>query len=278
MRKVEVTMKFFENNWHYILIALTIIIWISINPVYAIPTESYTYILGAYFFITLIAYSIIRKLKIKILCLGALFTFYGLLLNLLACITHTHLSIIGHVISLAGIIIISAGLYKVIQLLENDNKKIRYLSFHDPLTGLYNRRYFENEMKRLNKSRRIPISIIVIDIDGLKIVNDTYGHKKGDEYIKETGKIIDSITRKEDIVARIGGDEFAVILPETDTKTVNNFCEQLNIRRCRHPHNLDICEDLSFTAGCATKINSQTSLGEIFIKADKNMYSKKSNK
>ena len=98
---------------------------------------------------------------------------------------------------------------------KKEEKHIKYLSFHDEMTGLYNRRYFENEMLRLNKSRKLPISIIVTDIDGLKKINDNYGHKKGDEYIIMAAEILKKITRKEDIVSRIGGDEFAILLPKT---------------------------------------------------------------
>src|SRR6056297_2302327 len=92
---------------------------------------------------------------------------------------------------------------------KQKEEEIKRLSFYDQLTELYNRRYFENELKRLDKSRQLPIIIIVGDMDNLKNINDNYGHKKGDEFIKKTGDILNNSVRKENVVARIGGDEFA---------------------------------------------------------------------
>ena len=76
------------------------------------------------------------------------------------------------------------GFVEDITLRKKTEERIKYISFHDQLTGLYNRRYFENEMERLNKSRKLPISIIIGDLDGLKYINDNYGHKMGDRYKK----------------------------------------------------------------------------------------------
>ena len=98
-------------------------------------------------------------------------------------------------------------------------KELTYLSFHDQMTGLYNYRYFKNEIERFNKSRKLPISILIIDIDRLKIINDSKGHIKGNEIIKKTADILQRVVRDEDILARVGGDEFGVILPNKKEKT-----------------------------------------------------------
>ncbi|MBM3700620.1 MAG: PAS domain S-box protein, partial [Actinobacteria bacterium] len=93
--------------------------------------------------------------------------------------------------------------------------KIRYLSFHDCLTDLYNRAYFEEELKRLDTRRQLPLSFIMGDVNSLKLVNDTFGHQEGDNLLKKVAELMKSFCRREDIIARWGGDEFAVLLPQT---------------------------------------------------------------
>lgn len=100
-------------------------------------------------------------------------------------------------------------------------EKLRYLSTHDGLTRLFNRNFFETEVERLEKGRLFPISIIVADVDGLKTVNDRFGHAAGDLLLKNTADVLLSSFRAEDVVARIGGDEFAVLLPDMDEESAN---------------------------------------------------------
>ncbi|SPF56229.1 hypothetical protein SBF1_8970002 [Candidatus Desulfosporosinus infrequens] len=80
-----------------------------------------------------------------------------------------------------------------------------YLSYHDALTGLYNRRFYEEEIKRLDTDRNLPISIIIGDVNGLKIINDAFGHVKGDELLQKAAAAIQSACRADDIIARWGG-------------------------------------------------------------------------
>jgi len=154
-------------------------------------------------------------------------------------------------------------------------EKLKYLSFNDQLTGLYNRRYFENEMDRLDKSRKLPISIVIADIDDLKFINDNYGHTIGDEYIKKAAEIIEDNLRKEDIAARIGGDEFAIIL----TDTSENTAAQITDRITKSTDNIIIHNgiELNISIGFSTKNYLENSLESVFTKADKNMYKMKNN-
>ena len=97
-------------------------------------------------------------------------------------------------------------------------ERLTYISLHDIMTSLYNRAFFDEELARYEKSRMRPISILVMDIDDFKAINDRFGHPAGDNALQNIANIIQSSFREEDITARIGGDEFAVLLPGVDTE------------------------------------------------------------
>jgi diguanylate cyclase (GGDEF)-like protein/PAS domain S-box-containing protein len=98
-------------------------------------------------------------------------------------------------------------------------ENLHFLSTHDPLTGLYNRSYFDAVLKRMASSPDYPVSIVIADIDGLKQVNDSCGHGEGDLLIRRAAELLMTVFRATDVVSRIGGDEFAVVLPHTDEET-----------------------------------------------------------
>ncbi len=127
---------------------------------------------------------------------------------------------------------------------------LKYLCFHDILTGIYNRSFFEEERKRLNTKRQLPLSIIMGDVNGLKLVNDTLGHQAGDELLIHAAKILKENCRKEDIICRWGGDEFAVLLPQTDKDTVARICNQLR-EACKKTEKESV--PVSFAWGVATR-------------------------
>ena len=99
---------------------------------------------------------------------------------------------------------------------KRGEERLKYLSIHDPLTGLYNRVYFEEELARLERGRKFPVSVLVADLDGLKKINDQYGHEAGDRALCQASRLLQGAFRAEDGLARIGGDEFAVLLPEVN--------------------------------------------------------------
>ena len=130
-------------------------------------------------------------------------------------------------------------------------ERLKYLGFHDVMTGLYNRSFFEEELKRLDAKRQLPLSIIIGDIDGLKLVNDTLGHRKGDQLIVKVAGIMKEACRAEDIVCRWGGDEFAILLSQTETETAEKICERIR-KACEKAKGDQV--SVSVSLGASTKI------------------------
>jgi len=150
-------------------------------------------------------------------------------------------------------------------------KRLEYMSMHDQLTGTFNRAYFETELNRLNKSREYPVVIISADLDGLKLVNDTMGHSAGDRLLKGCVTVFKKSLRQSDILARVGGDEFSVILPRTQKATGEKIIRR--IRKNITAYNL-IHQDLplGLSLGVATAEKADVSLKELFKRADDLMY------
>lgn len=151
---------------------------------------------------------------------------------------------------------------------------IRYLSMHDRLTGLYNRHYFEEELKRLDQSREHPIAVISADLDGLKLINDIFGHAEGDQSLQAGADLLKRSLRVSDILARVGGDEFAILLPRTGKravlKLINRIYESLeekNTQRSKLP--------LSISIGMAVSESKEQKLTETYQEADNAMYQNK---
>jgi len=155
---------------------------------------------------------------------------------------------------------------------KQKQEEILYLSYHDYLTGLYNRRFYEEELKRLDTKRNLPISLVMGDINGLKLINDSFGHAAGDQLIVKAADIIRSASRADDIIARLGGDEFVIILPRTDSSAAEQF-----IRRIKGLSSKERVGtiDVSIAFGCQTKEMVEENIQEIFKKAEANMYQHK---
>lgn len=155
---------------------------------------------------------------------------------------------------------------------KEKNKQILYLSYHDQLTGLYNRRFFEEELKRLDTPRNMPLSVAMIDVNGLKLTNDAFGHLMGDELLKRIAKVLKQEFRADDIIARTGGDEFVVLLPKTGPEITSSIIKRVYKSVLQEKLEPII---ISASIGFATKKEYDVDVQEILKKAEENMYKRK---
>jgi diguanylate cyclase (GGDEF)-like protein/PAS domain S-box-containing protein len=153
-------------------------------------------------------------------------------------------------------------------------EKIKYLGIHDMLTGIYNRAYFEEEMSRIERGRRFPVSILMADVDRLKVINDNQGHEAGDMLLKNVAMFLAESFRAEDVVARLGGDEFSVLMPSTNTEEAERALGRLRQilldHNANHPDETPIC--ISIGVSTAEK---GVLLSDLLKEADLKMYEEK---
>lgn len=175
----------------------------------------------------------------------------------------------GRVLALEGMIIDISDRKKM-------EDEIRYMSDHDSLTGLYNFRYAERAWKEMEKPELYPLSVISVDINGLKLINDAFGHAQGDILIRDTAGILRSVLRQGDVLARTGGDEFQFLMPRTGRReaqqrmeAIREACGEYNRRR------LHDALQVSVSMGLAVRTEGGSSLEEVIRLAEDRMYKEK---
>ena len=166
------------------------------------------------------------------------------------------------------------GISRDISKRKNREDMIEYLSYHDALTGIYNRTYFKEARLVLDRPEYLPLSVIVGDINGMKLINDAFGHIEGDNILKEIADIMTRCSRKGDIVTRVGGDEFCILMPNTDSETAREVVEHIRAlceETCQKKDSIFI----DIALGCATKHKPSDSLEKTLILAEDLMYRRK---
>ena len=151
-------------------------------------------------------------------------------------------------------------------------KEIEYLSYHDQLTGLYNRRFYEEQLLRLDTKRNLPLTVIMGDVNGLKLVNDSFGHAMGDVLLQKVAKVLQKGCRYDDIIARYGGDEFVIILPKTNSEEAEKIIKRINDLAAQKKAG---SMAISISFGYATKNNELEDIQAILKNSEDRMYRNK---
>ena len=164
-------------------------------------------------------------------------------------------------------------LIKNIKKRQDSEKEIKRISNQDKLTDLYNRSFADEKLKEIDRKGSVPVSLIMGDVNGLKLTNDTFGHNRGDELLKNVAIILKQSCRSEDIIARWGGDEFVVLLPQTKFKETEKIVKRIKQASKEASQNLT---PVSISLGYAVKKYSFQNIYMVLQKAEDNMYKEKS--
>lgn len=166
------------------------------------------------------------------------------------------------------------GVSRNIEERRNVEQKVRYLSYHDQLTGLYNRRFYEEELSRLDTKENLPITLVLADVNGLKLTNDAFGHLAGDQLLIRISAILSEKCRKGDVIARIGGDEFILLMPKSGREEADDVVLQIKKALAAESSDSSV---LSVSFGYATKSAEGQDMEDIFVEAENTMYQHKLN-
>ncbi len=165
-----------------------------------------------------------------------------------------------------------SGTHTDITAKRNKQDEVLYLSYRDQLTGIYNRRYLDENLKNIDVEKNLPLSLILADVNGLKLTNDSFGHSVGDELLKKAAELMKMGCRNSDKLIRVGGDEFLIVLANTDSWQAVDIIKRINSLALNEKVN---GIDVSISFGYKTKRKIEESFNDIFKGAEDRMYRRK---
>lgn len=175
----------------------------------------------------------------------------------------------GNVTGLIGTIQDITSQKQTEENLVKSEEQFKILSYTDQITGLNNRRFYEEELRRLNSENNLPIALIMLDVNGLKLTNDAFGHRAGDQLLKSVGEIVNNECGTDGITARIGGDEFVILLPNSNEAQAKKLIGRIgDVIEKEKTENLI----LSLSIGLGIKYDAKQDMNEVFKEAEDDMY------
>ncbi|MER2107135.1 MAG: GGDEF domain-containing protein [Solibacillus sp.] len=173
-----------------------------------------------------------------------------------------------------GKLVAMQGIYRNINEKVKLQQQLEQRATHDALTNLYNRAYFDAKFNQYNETTDTPITIAICDLDNLKCVNDQYGHKTGDDLIKEVARIFNKVVKNGEFVARIGGDEFAFMLVDADEARIDELFThiQFEVDAAKRTNK---AFQIEMSKGYASHSSSLHEMERLYTEADNRMYAEK---
>ncbi|MFA9464545.1 MAG: HD domain-containing phosphohydrolase [Velocimicrobium sp.] len=170
---------------------------------------------------------------------------------------------------LHGVVVV----FRDVSLAREKKKEIEYLSYHDPLTGLNNRRFYYEQVSYFDKKSEYPLAVIMGDVNGLKLTNDVFGHERGDQLLVMISNVIKDNVNERIMVTRWGGDEFVILIPNTDAKEADDFIKRIKKNLSNERINGIIGVSISF--GYAIKRHEVRPMDVLLKEAEEMMYRRK---
>ncbi len=186
--------------------------------------------------------------------------------------THYYASTVSPIYDADDTIVGAVGVTRNITEQYEKQKHIEYISFHDYLTGLYNRRYFSETLAKMDVEAYYPLGIMMIDVNGLKLLNDAFGHAVGDVALKQIATLLSTQAYTNSVVSRIGGDEFSVVLPKASIEKMDDLKNRL-LKEIQHVRVQNIT--LSISIGYELKHDFETPIQTVLNDAENFMYRQK---